>query len=149
MALLNELDCSLYVIRHAQASHYNRQSPPRESGNCDFVLDVAQLAAAPSTGAQYTHIEEFLQHQVLVLPSKGIRGVEICEAVGELAHGAAQLVVLAVVVAALDSVTAHDGCFPVVIIGLISVEVDLVRGEQHAAAGAMERVFTFLRSFCS
>jgi len=45
--------------------------------------------------------------------------------VGELAHGAAELVVLAVVVAALDGVTAHYGRFPVVIVRFIRVEVDL------------------------
>jgi hypothetical protein len=47
--------------------------------------------------------------------------------VGKLAHGAAELVVLAVVVAALNGIAAHHRGFSVVIVGLVCVEVDLAR----------------------
>lgn len=112
------------------------------------MLDVAQLAPAAATSAEDAHVEELLQHEVLVLLSERVRGVEVGEAVGELAHGAAQLVVLAVVVTALDGVAPHHGSFPVVIVRLVRVEVDLVGGEPAAAAGAVGGP-TFLSSFCS
>lgn len=44
---------------------------------------------------------------------------------GELAHGATELVVLAVVVASLDRIAAHYCHFSVVIVGFVCVEVDL------------------------
>jgi hypothetical protein len=127
MALLNELDSGLYVIRHAQARHDDGQTSPRKGRYRDLVLDVAQLASAAATGAQYAQVEQLFQHQVLVLPSERICGVEVREAVGELAHGATQLVVLAVVVAPLDGIAAHHGRLPVVIVRLVCVEVDLWR----------------------
>jgi hypothetical protein len=125
MALLNELDGSLYMVRHAQPRHDDRQTSPRKGRHGDLVLDIAQLASAAAAGAQYAHVEQLLQHQVLVLAAEGVGRVEVGEPVGELAHGAAQLVVLAVVVAALDGIAAHHGRLAVVIVRLVCVEVDL------------------------
>jgi hypothetical protein len=126
MALLDELDGGRDVVRHAQPGHDDGQASARKGRDGDLVLDVAQLAATAAAGAQDAQVEQLLQQQVLVLAAERIRGVEVREAVGELAHGAAQLVVLAVVVAALDGIAAHDGRLAVVIVGFVGVEVDLL-----------------------
>jgi hypothetical protein len=125
VALLNELDGGLDMIGHAQSCHDDGQPSPRKGRDCDLVLDVAQLAAAAAARAEHTQVEQLLQHQVLVLAAKGVGRIEAGQAVGELARGAAQLVVLAVVVAALDGVAAHDGDLAVVIVGPVGIEVDL------------------------
>jgi hypothetical protein len=91
------------------------------------MLNVAELAPAAATGAKYPHIEQLLEQHVLLLPAERVCGVEVCDTVGELAQRAAQLVVFAVVVAALDAIAAHHGRLPVIIVGLVGVEVDLAK----------------------
>lgn len=127
VALLNHLDGAGQVLGHAQAGHDDGQSAARKGAHGELVLDVAQLAAAAAAGAQNAHVEQLLQQGVLLLAAEGVGGVEVRDAVGELAQRAAELVVLAVVVAALDGVAAHDERLAVVVVGLVRVEVDFAQ----------------------
>jgi hypothetical protein len=87
---------------------------------------------------------QLLQQKILMLAPEGVRGVEVREAVGELAQGAAELVVFAVVVGLrgvvrrciqekslgmlitclLDGVAADYGGLSVVLVALVGCEVD-------------------------
>jgi hypothetical protein len=125
VSLLDHLDGARQMLAHPQPCHDNRQPPPCKSADCDFVLDVAQLSPASASGAQDAHIEQLLEQHVLLLPAEGIGGVEVGDLVGELAQRTAQLVVFAVVVAALDGIAAHNEGLAVVVVGLVCVEVDL------------------------
>jgi hypothetical protein len=125
MTLLDHFDSALDVVCHAQSGHDDGQPSPSESRHGDFVLNIAELAPAAATSAQYPHIEQLLEQHVLLLPAERVCGIEVGDTVGELAQRTAQLVVFAVVVAALDAIAAHHGRLPVVIVGLVGVEVDL------------------------
>ena len=51
--------------------------------------------------------------------------IESGYAMGKLSQGSGELIVFSVIVASLDCVATHDGCFPVIIVAFVRVEVDL------------------------
>jgi hypothetical protein len=57
--------------------------------------------------------------------TEGVGRIESSYAVGKLSQGSGELIVFSVIVASLDCVAAHDGCFPVIIVAFVRVEVDL------------------------
>lgn len=87
------------------------------------MLDIAQLPAAASTGSDDAHVEELLQHDIFLLAANGIIGLEFGQAMGELAEGATKAIVFAIVCWFLDSVSAEDGGFTVIVVGFVRVKV--------------------------
>jgi recombinational DNA repair ATPase RecF len=57
--------------------------------------------------------------------TEGVGRIKSGYAVGKLSQGSGELIVFSVIVASLDCVATHDGCFPVIIVAFVRVEVDL------------------------
>lgn len=53
--LLHEPDRRRHVVRHAQPRHHDAEAPPREAGDADFPLHVAEFGR----GGEDAHVVEF------------------------------------------------------------------------------------------
>ena len=78
MALLHELHRRGHVLRHVQPRHHDAESAPREAGDTDFALHVAEFDRA----GEDAHIVEFFQEQFFVFKADRIGGGEGGEGVG-------------------------------------------------------------------
>ena len=62
------------------------------------MFDVREFPSSATAGPEDAHVEELFEEEVFVFAAEGVRGIEVGEFVGELAEGAAEGVVFAVVV---------------------------------------------------
>lgn len=85
--LLHEFHRRRHVLRHAQARHDDAEPPPREAGDADFPLHVAEFGRAGQ--GEDAGVVELGEEEGLVFQADGVVGGQVGEGVGELAEGAA------------------------------------------------------------
>lgn len=85
--LLHEPHRRRHVLRHAQARHDDAEPPPREAGDADLPLHVAEFGRAGR--GEDAGVVELGEEEGLVFEADGVVRGEVGEGVGELAEGAA------------------------------------------------------------
>lgn len=80
MPLLHELDRGRHVLRHPQARHDDAEPPPREAGDADFPLHVAEFGRAGR--GEDAGVVELGEEEGLVFQADGVVGGQVGEGVG-------------------------------------------------------------------
>lgn len=89
---------------HLGHGHEDGETAATKGSDGELVLDVAEFGC----GVEDAHVVELAEELALHPGAEGVLGGEEGDAVCKGSEGAAELVVLVVVVAVLDVVPAHD-----------------------------------------